>query len=291
MHLAQGSTWGGTLGRNPGEVAVELRVAFLLRRGTPGLFPNAIWGRWGSGCMARSQRWGRPARPAHSSASHLKSLRPRIVRRDAARPLTMARGTRSKRASSRSGDCCNPARSEMPCRRFPTATGARPCPDRGEAERGEQSPAAVTSSTALSLRFAAAGATRSRPPCLLAGKRFLRSAGTNTTGHCIPLAWWIVMIRTASGFRTGCPASLRGKRPQRDTGGSPRKNHTSRPVSNDSGSLEVRDELAELAEVVEDHLAPPIRDALLAHASVSRKVEEEALDRIESPALLIGFRE
>ena len=33
-----------------------------------------------------------------------------------------------------------------------------------------------------------------------AGKRFLEQRGTNTTGHCIPLAWWTVMIRTASGF-------------------------------------------------------------------------------------------
>ena len=38
-----------------------------------------------------------------------------------------------------------------------------------------------------------------RPPCRLAGKRFLRSAGTKTAGHCIPLAWWTVEIVTASG--------------------------------------------------------------------------------------------
>ena len=47
-----------------------------------------------------------------------------------------------------------------------------------------------------------------RPPCRWDGKRFLRSAGTNTAGHCMPLAWCTVAIVTASGVAYPTSASL-----------------------------------------------------------------------------------
>ena len=46
------------------------------------------------------------------------------------------------------------------------------------------------------------------PPWRLDGNRFFRSAGTNTAGHCIPLAWWTVAIVTASGVAYPASASL-----------------------------------------------------------------------------------
>ena len=37
-----------------------------------------------------------------------------------------------------------------------------------------------------------------RPPIPAAGNLLRSKAGRNTTGHCIPFAWWMVITRTAS---------------------------------------------------------------------------------------------
>src|SRR5262245_19694712 len=51
--------------------------------------------------------------------------------------------------------------------------------------------------------------------------------------------------------------------------------------------LEIRDCLAELAEVEEDNIAAGIGDSFLTDACLVEKVEKYALDRVLAPALLI----
>src|SRR4051812_46023171 len=55
--------------------------------------------------------------------------------------------------------------------------------------------------------------------------------------------------------------------------------------------LEIGDKLAELAEVVEYHLATAVRDGLLAQASPLEEIEKDALDGVKAPTLLVRVGE
>src|SRR5215472_5690693 len=54
--------------------------------------------------------------------------------------------------------------------------------------------------------------------------------------------------------------------------------------------LKIRNELAKLAEVVEDYITATIRYAFLTDPGVLKKSKEQPLDRVQTPALLILFR-
>src|SRR5438876_668569 len=51
--------------------------------------------------------------------------------------------------------------------------------------------------------------------------------------------------------------------------------------------LEVRDNLTELSEVVEDNLTAAVRNSFLANTGVFEESQEQTLDRVQPPALLL----